>query len=30
MVLLSVAAGARAGSVTVVWGLGRRPEKNGP
>ena len=27
MVLLSVAAGARAGSVTAVWGLGRRREK---
>ena len=30
MVLLSVAAGARAGSVTVVWGLGRRREKIAP
>ena len=28
MVLLCVAAGARAGSATVVWGLGRRREKN--
>ena len=28
MVLLSVAAGARAGSVTVVWGLGTRREKH--
>ena len=27
MVLLSVAAGARAGSVTVFWGLGRRRGK---
>ena len=30
MVLLSVAAGARADSVTVVWGLGRRREKIAP
>ena len=30
MVLLSVAAGARAGSVTVAWGLGRRRGKIAP
>ena len=30
MVLLSIAAGARAGSVTVVWGLGRRRGKIAP
>ena len=30
MVVLSVAAGARAVSVTVVWGLGRQREKNAP
>ena len=30
MVLLSVVVGARAGSVTVVWGLGRRRGKIAP
>ena len=30
MVLLVLAAGARAGSVTVVWGLGRRRGKMDP